>query len=229
MSGIWVLLVLIIAAALPPVIVFFWFRSRKILVSPPWFLAALAAGIICLLAAALIQGLFPPPSRNGLAHVFFNVFIRIALVEEASRLLALIPLLKIARLLPAAGSSRLDSSFGPALGFVAGLGFAAMENAAYGMADISITVLRAFSAAPLHGACGIMAGAAVFGIRRHPIRALALFVLAVFIHGSYNLIIVSPALPSVLAIPTAFAALFAFLHFVNSPAVNTFGQSPTGS
>ena len=228
MNEIWILLVLIITAALPVIIVFFWFRRRTPAQKPPltlpWFLISLAAGIASLLAAALIHrlferaSLFPPLNRSGPAGpalIFFDVFIRIALVEEASRLVTLIPLFK-AR----ARRLSMDRSFGAALGFVAGLGFATLESALYGIADINITLLRAFTAAPLHGACGIRAGAAVSMIRQHPVKALFLFLSAVFIHGAYNLMILIPALPSALAIPTAFIAFFASLPLAKTTGIN---------
>ena len=213
MNGIWILLLLILAAALPAIIVFFWFRARKPVVTLPWFLASLAAGIVSVLIATFIQNLFPL-GRGGqdlLWLFFFGVFVRIALVEEASRLAALIPLLK-------AGSSRMnmDRTFGASLGLAAGLGFAAFESAIYGMADINITLLRALTAAPLHGACGIRAGAAVSVAGERPAKALSLFIFTVLIHGTYNLIIVSPPIPSVLAAPIALIALFASLPLLKS-------------
>jgi len=215
MNGILILLLLLLAATLPAIIVFLWFRAGKSGVTLPWFLASLAAGIFSLLLAALIQSLFPPLGKggqNGLGPVFFGIFIRIALVEEASRLFTLIPLLK-------AGNRwrNIDRYFAASLGLVAGLGFAAIESATYGVADINITLLRAFTAAPLHGACGIRAGAAVSIALRSPVKALGLFVSAVFIHGAYNLMIVSPVFPPALAIPTALIALFASLSFLKNP------------
>ena len=213
MKGIWILLLLILTAAIPVIIVFFWFRRRRLAgkssVSLLWLLVSLTAGIISLLAAALFQSLFPPSGRAGLGPLFFGVFIRVALVEEASRLVTLIPLFK-------AGNRRryIDKTFGAALGLAAGLGFAAIENALYGTADINITLLRAFTAAPLHGACGIRAGAAASVFRQHPSKALFLFISAVLIHGTYNLMIESPILPSALAVLIAFAALFASLPYI---------------
>ncbi|MDR0496632.1 MAG: PrsW family intramembrane metalloprotease [Treponema sp.] len=213
MDGLWVLLLLILIAALPAVIVFFWFRAIKSSVTKLWFLASLAAGIISLLVATLIQKLFPASGGNGLWPFFFSVFIRIALVEEMSRLVSLIPLLKI--------SNRYQNSreaFYTALGFVSGLGFAMIENAFYGISDINITLLRAFTASLVHAACGIRVGAAFFSINNHPAKAIFLFISAVIIHGAYNLMILSPALPSVLAIPIAFAALFTSIHLIKTKA-----------
>ena len=206
-KGIWILLVLIFTSALPVIVVFFWLRAGKSSLKLPWFLLSLAAGIISLLAAALIQNLIPSGGRGtGPGLLFFRYFVRIALVEEASRFLVLVPLFKAKR----------GRSFAAALGLVAGLGFATLENAIYGIADVNIALLRAFSASPLHGACGIRAGAAVFCSRESPASALFLSLSAVFIHGAYNLIIDSPFFPSALAILVAFAALFASLHFLKN-------------
>jgi len=215
MNGILILLLLVLTAVFPAIIVFFWFRVKKSPVTLPWFLASLAAGIISLFAAAMIQNSFfqsGTESWNGIGAVFFGIFVRIALVEEASRFLILIPLLNIFnRRLSVPG---VASAAGAAVGLVVGLGFAALENASYGTADINITMLRAFTAAPLHGACGIRVGAAVSAAERRPVKALGFFISAVLIHGAYNLLIVSPAFPAALAIPTAYIALFASLSFI---------------
>ena len=213
MSGIWILVLLTAAAVLPLIIVFCWFKAGKLQITLPWFLTAVAAGIISLFAAALIQNFFPRPGEDSLGQILFSVFIRIAKVEEASRLLTLIPLVY--------ASDRFiknkDITFGAALGLVAGLGFAAAENASYGMADINITLLRVFTAAPIHGACGIRAGAAVSIMKRNSVKAVFLFISAVIIHGAYNLMIVTPAIPSLMAVVTALIAILASLPLLKAP------------
>ena len=211
MKGILILLLLIVTAALPVIIVFFWFRAAKSTVTLPWFLTSLTAGIVSLLFAVLFQNFFPLPGTIGLWSVFFGVFIRIALVEETSRLVSLIPLLSVSKL-----RRNLDERFCASLGLVSGLGFAMMESAFYGLSDINIILFRAITAAPLHGACSIRVGAAFFIAGKHPLRALFLFVSAVLIHGAYNLMIINPILPSILAVPIAFAAFFASVHFIQS-------------
>ena len=218
MNGIWLLLLLIITAALPVIIVFCWLRVKKSPVTLPWFLAFLAAGIFSVFVAAIAQRLFPPPGMNELWALFFGVFIRIALVEETSRLVSIIPLLAIIR-----RRKNLDRSFCGALGFVSGLGFAMMESAFYGISDFKIILLRAVTAAPLHSACGIRVCAAFLAVREHPVKAFSLFISTVLIHGAYNLIILNPALPSVLAILIAFATLFASIrYFSKTPDDDNF-------
>ena len=212
--GIVILLFAILAAALPVIVVFFWFRKKKPEITLPWFLISLIAGIISLFAAALIQSLLLSPvkdTQNGIGTVFFSIFVRIALVEELSRLLTLFLVLKTGR-----RSSSMNSSFAASLGLIAGLGFAMVESASYGTADINITLLRIFSAAPLHAACGIRAGTAIFIIPKQQLKAAFYFFAAVLIHGAYNLMIVSPALPSLLAIPFALAAFLSSLYLIKT-------------
>ena len=202
MNSLLIFSLLIVTAILPVIILYVWYRRGKSPVSLPWFLASLAAGIVSLVVAALAQNFFPFPGLpNSMGSIFFAVFIRIALVEELSRGFTLLPLIK-------APSPRRGLNFAAALGLAAGLGFAAAENAFYGMANISIILLRLFTAVPLHGACGIRAAAAVFKFRTQPLGAVFLFASAVIIHGAYNLIILSPAIPGFLAVPAALAALF---------------------
>ena len=212
MNGTWILPLLILTAALPIIIVFIWLRTRKSPVTLPWFLVSLTAGIVSLLAAALIQNLLPSlygSRKGGPGPIFFDFFVRIALIEEASRLVTIIPFFR-------AGSRRrkMSRAFCGALGFAAGLGFATLESAIYGITDVNITLLRAFTAAPLHGACGIRVSLAFFYYKRYPVKALFLFIFAVLIHGAYNLMIASPALPSMLAALVAFVALFSSLPYL---------------
>jgi RsiW-degrading membrane proteinase PrsW (M82 family) len=90
---------------------------------------------------------------------------------------------------------------------VAGLGFAILENASYGSADMGIAFFRAFTAAPLHGACGARVGAAVTDLHDKPFSALLRFLSAVTIHGMYNFMILLRGVPWILAVLVAFSAL----------------------
>ena len=208
MNSLFVFALLILTAILPVIILYIWKGRIKLPLSLPWFLTALAAGIVSLVIAALAQNFFPFPLLPGsVGSIFLAIFVRIAFIEEVSRLFTLFPLIK-------AATPRRDLGFAAALGLAAGLGFAAAENAFYGMANIGIIVLRIFTAAPLHGACAIRAAAALFKFRTQPVRAIFLFLSAVIIHGAYNLIIVSPAIPGFLAVPTALIALFISLPLI---------------
>jgi RsiW-degrading membrane proteinase PrsW (M82 family) len=211
MKGIWILIILILTAALPAIVAFFLLKSRKSAVNLPWFLASIAAGIVSFLTAAFVQNQLPIEKQSGFWPVFFSLFIRIAMVEEGSRILTIFPFLRIGK-----NYHNCKSSFGAALGLVAGLGFAVIESAYHGITDLGIAILRIFTAAPLHAACGIRAGAAVFTARKNPKKSLVLFISSVFIHGAYNSIIVNPALSSFLAIPLTIAALFTSLNYLKT-------------
>ena len=216
MYGIWILLLLIATAALPAIIVFLWFRSKNSPVTLPWFLISLVAGIISLVIAAMIQDFVPASGGDGLGSIFFSIFVRIALVEELSRIVVLVPLL-IAVKHRRNHCDTIDLPFAAALGFVAGVGFSILESAFHGMTDIKVILLRAFTVAPLHGACGIRVGAAMaFFAGKNWVKAVFIFLSAVFIHGAYNLTIVSPALSSVLAVLIAFTALFSSLPYLKA-------------
>ena len=214
MTGTRILLLLLLGSALPAIVVFFWLKVRKSAVTLPWFLAALVAGIISFNVAAIIQSFFPPPGTNGLGAFFFHIFIRIALLEEASRIITLIPFLVFVKKLQDA-----EMNFGAALGLAAGLGFALIESAFHGISDINVTLLRAFTAAPIHGACGIRAGAAVFSLQENKAKSIFCFISATLLHGSYNLAIVSPAIPSLLAILIAIVAFFASINYIRTAQV----------
>jgi len=209
MNGIWVLLLLLLTATLPAIIVFFCLKSSKSSVTLPWFLISFLAGIISFIVAAIIQPFFPLYKTETFWLVFFDIFVKIAMVEEASRVIVLFFFKKVSK-------NRWNNiAFGAAIGLITGLGFAAIENAYYGLANINITLLRLFTAAPLHAACGIRAGTAVFTVSRHPVKAFFLFISSVFIHGAYNLMIVNPAIPSFLAILIALVALFASFSYLS--------------
>jgi RsiW-degrading membrane proteinase PrsW (M82 family) len=205
MNGLWVLLLLIFTAALPVFLAFLWFRRLKL--KSLSFLLSLAAGVLALLIAAVLQNFLPFPERagpdeGGPASLLFGVFIRVALVEEFGKYVTLYFLLRWTK-------GRNDPSFasGAAAGLAAGLGFAAVENASYGAAGIGIALLRAFTAAPLHGACGARTGAAAELWENSRVRGALSFFSALMIHGIYDLILVSPGLPPFLAALIALAAL----------------------
>jgi RsiW-degrading membrane proteinase PrsW (M82 family) len=205
MNGLWILLLLIFTAALPVFLAFLWFRRLKL--TSLSFLLSLAAGILALLIAAVVQNFLPFPEGKGpdggnMASVLFGVFIRVALIEEFGKYITLCLLLRWTK-------NRGDPSFasGAVAGLAAGLGFAAVESAFYGAADIGVAFLRVFAAAPLHGACGSRAGVAAELWGKSRVRGALSFFSALMIHGIYDLVIVSPGVPSFLAVLIALAAL----------------------
>ncbi|MDR3169995.1 MAG: PrsW family intramembrane metalloprotease [Treponema sp.] len=226
MDGLWVFLLLIGIATLPVILVYLWFRFRPVPVSPCWFLVSLLAGALSLLVAALMQNFFfyitrdvPGPGEGRLSSLLFNVFIRVALTEETGRILVLLPLFWLGRRIrnrePQAQASALSpAAFGAATGLLTGLGFAIIENASYGAADLHIALLRAFTATPLHGACGARIGYGLIMLKEAPRHGLVRILSAVAIHGMYNMMVLNPGVPGIFPVLIALSALAASIQVI---------------
>jgi RsiW-degrading membrane proteinase PrsW (M82 family) len=200
------LIVLMGIAALPVLVIYLWFRISRFPVPLPWFLCCLLGGLfsvfIALILGLFVEGFFPMSEK-----VFFVIF-RTALIEELSRIVVLFPLFAIFR--------RLKWNDGEycAAGLVGGLGFALAEAATYGASDVNIALLRAFTAAPLHGACGARIGLSAAIFRENPVSGILRFFSAAAIHMLYNFMILRSGIPSVLAVLAAFSFLISSLIFI---------------
>jgi RsiW-degrading membrane proteinase PrsW (M82 family) len=212
---------LILISALPVFLALLWYRLSRVPLSLPACSFALLAGAAALFPALLLQRLFSGLEFAGAAlwSPIADMFIRIALTEESSRLLALLVFFLFSGDLkkqdprsPEAGEPDLSpaadrSVRGTAVGLLAGLGFAMLESAVYGAADFRVALPRAFTAAPLHGACGARIGSALLIFSSQPRRAVFRFFSAVIIHGVYNIMIVRSGVSSLLAVLIALFAL----------------------
>jgi RsiW-degrading membrane proteinase PrsW (M82 family) len=229
MSGLWVLFLLIFISAIPAIAVYIWFRVSRRPFSFILFLHALLVGAAAFFPALLFQSFFPPEGSAWAAGkwgLFVQIFIRVALTEELSIFIMLLIFFGICgRLrqkesgLSVSGAPTLygadetslvsynDVVQGAAAGLVAGLGFAILESASYGASNAGIVLLRAFTAAPLHGACSSRVGASVALFRKRSPQAVFRFLTAVTIHGIYNFMIIMPGFPSIAAVLIAFSAL----------------------
>ncbi|MDR0597109.1 MAG: PrsW family intramembrane metalloprotease [Treponema sp.] len=210
MNGLWVLLLLIAISALPVLAVLLWIRLRRLPVRLPWFLASLLGGALSLGLAAVLQALFPKTDEISIG---VKIFIQIALTEELGRLVVFALLLSLGR-----GFNReaepYHSGFAAITGLIAGLGFAVIETAMYGVGNFNIALVRAVTTAPLHGACGARVGLAVSQIREAPLRALLRFLYAVVLHGMYNFMILNQGVPLVFPVLIAFTALFSSIQLI---------------
>ena len=222
MSGIWILFFLILISALPVFLLFIWLRARRYRFSLLWFAAALLAGAVSLLLALFIRSLVPRPELYAASSRWIllkEVFFRTAFTEELGRLAVLFVFFFAARRFgkghpagtadaaaKAGGPHPADEAYGSLTGLLAGFGFVLIESTSYGSADAGIALLRAFSSAPLHGACGARVGKAALKIGTAPLRGITGFLSAVVIHGTYNFMLLMPGFPSALAILIAFSA-----------------------
>jgi RsiW-degrading membrane proteinase PrsW (M82 family) len=215
MNGLWTLLLLIAISALPVLAVVIWIRLRRFPVQPSWFLLALLGGALSLGLAAVLQSLFPETGEARMGVLLVKIFVQIALTEELGRLAVFSLLLGLARRFSGAAKS-YSSGFAAITGLIAGLSFAAVETATmYGAGNFSIALARAITAAPLHGACGVRIGDAVFHIRSAPAKSLIRFLYAVGLHGMYNFMILSRGgIPLFFPVLIAFAALLSSLRLI---------------
>jgi RsiW-degrading membrane proteinase PrsW (M82 family) len=219
----WVLLIIIFLSSIPVITVYIWFRLAKYQFTYIEFLIALVIGAAAFFPALILQNILNISILTGSRlELFYHFFIRIAFTEELSRLLMLIIFFRInirfnlkknetLSISPVAATYDIisfgDIKKGAAAGLVAGLGFAVLESAIYGASNVSIILLRAITAAPLHGACGSRVGTAAMMLRTNPFQAILRVLSAVAIHGIYNLMINLPGLPSIAAFLVAISAL----------------------
>jgi RsiW-degrading membrane proteinase PrsW (M82 family) len=209
MNEIWVLLLLILISALPILPLSLWIR-RRFPIRLAWFLLALLAGAISLALAALIQILIPASDSITLGNLIMSILVRVSLSEEISRFLVLLVLFGIGRRFKISADNSPDPvrAYGVLTGLIAGLGFAVIETAFYSSADFRIALIRAISAAPLHGACGAQIGFGAINIKTAPVRAFSHIFYAVIIHGMYNFMFdVSIIFPLLIAITAFFASI----------------------
>jgi len=226
MSGSLVLLVLILVSAIPVIAVYIWYRLAKYQFSLIWFLFALLAGAAAFFPALFLQNLLNHSiTSGGRINLFYQFFIRIASTEEVSRLLMLFVFFFLSGRIEKEktrtfGTEQFPSwekvRRGAAGGLVAGLGFALLETAAYGASNAGVLLLRAFTAAPLHAACGSRVGAAAIMFRTNPFQSLMRLLTAIAIHGIYNFMAVLPGFPSFLAVFIALSAVASSILTIRS-------------
>jgi RsiW-degrading membrane proteinase PrsW (M82 family) len=218
MNGISVLLFLLLVSALPALLAILWLRLSRFPLSLFLCLCALLAGAAAVFPAlvlqravsALIAGLPAYPGRWGFPA---DTVIRVALTEELSRLFTLGVFFFIAGDMGKGADDGASAAFsraasrGAALGLLAGFGFAIVESAAYGAADFRVALIRVFTAAPVHGACGARIGPGLLLFRERPLRLAFRFLSAALIHGVYNVLIAGSGLSALLAILIVLSAL----------------------
>jgi RsiW-degrading membrane proteinase PrsW (M82 family) len=238
MSGLLVFFLLIFASALPIFPVLLWFRLSRFPLSRLSCLWALLAGMAALFPALLLQRVLPgaAPEIGGYSGrwgLLVSIF-RTPFTEELSRLLALGVFFFISGDLKKGNSGPEENAGasegrgleaaarGAAIGLLAGLGFAMIESAAYGAADFRVTLPRAFTAAPLHGACGARIGSALLAFRERPLYSAFRFLSAVLIHGVYNFAIARSG-------PFAFLAVLIALFTLASSILEIRGGMKSGA
>jgi len=232
MSGMGVLIILLFISSIPAIAVFLWFRLAHYPFSLRRFSFSLLAGTVSFFPALLLQNIFTAGSNffyaAGKWGLIAEIFVRIAFTEEVSRLIMLTILFFAIRRVSSAGQRGPDlnapvsaDTMASASGLIAGLGFAIIESAVYGASNPGNALLRIFTAAPLHGACGFRAGSSIAMFPDRPVQAVFRFLSAVVIHGIYNFMLIIPRFfPSIAAILIALSALATSIMAIRSGMKN---------
>jgi hypothetical protein len=210
MSAVLVVVLMVLVSGLPVLLGCWYFRAKHAMARRFFFAAALA-GIAAVLLAAGAQLLVAPLSpRPNLAAgtkwaILYAIFIEIASTEELARFLTLMVCTgALKKTLEAAPNK---TALVRATGMISGFTFAAVETIFFTMTNPDSGIIRAISAVPLHGACGIKAANAVLSGKRSPGLSLLSIVFAIALHGIYNFLVQRGGLFPYLGIALAVTAL----------------------
>lgn len=185
----------VVAAVTPALLLVWYFQKRDIYPEPPRILwTTFGLGVLCALPAILLALPFYflgqavaqvwPGAVGVLAAGAIHAFLSAAMCEEACKLGVLLRYSFRRREF----NEPMD---GIVYGAVASLGFAAIENVFYAFqGGFSGSVMRAFTAVPMHACVGAIMGMYVGRARHDPLRRNALilrgYLIAVLLHGSYD-------------------------------------------
>ena len=215
----------VFVSSLPAIAVLIWFKCARYPLPMPVYALSLFAGLVSFFIAVLIQsnfetlgGFFISASSTGAKRwvIVYKYFVQIAFSEELSRLILLIIVFLIIKQTRWFKSSINNTIWVRVSGLVAGFGFAVLESAVIGISSTgaAVPILRLFSAAPLHGACGFRVASSITRFKEKPIKNISRFFSAVIIHGAYNLLISRYHLPS-----QVIAILIAIFTLVSSVVI----------
>lgn len=221
MNGITILGVLGLLSLLPLTVAYVWLKLLKKGMTSLFFVASIGAGFLSLALAALLQNLLPPYQGNTLLELGIKIFGNVATVEEVSRFVIFWAFFSIME------RKKVPSPFLiSALGLSAGLTFSAIETATYASTNLTLTILRGLTAAPLHGACGERIGRGTAQLKKNPKRALFLLINAIAIHGMYDFLLIVPSSPAILPIALALVALAVSLVIIRNASATSGMESP---
>jgi RsiW-degrading membrane proteinase PrsW (M82 family) len=190
---------LIFLSFLPPLLYTIWIRNRERYNREQWkpiFLCFLWGATIAVVAAFILEVIFELPftfsSSDTEMTPFLAAVVIAPIIEEFTKPLAL--RLKAVRY-------NLDElEDGLIYGAVAGLGFSATENLMYGYSSLSegivaflvLMAIRSFGGCLLHASATALTGYG-YGktVMKHSslLGVLPYFILAIFLHGSYNFLV----------------------------------------
>jgi RsiW-degrading membrane proteinase PrsW (M82 family) len=205
MNSVTILLFLLFMSFFPAALALFWLRGRSAALSLPFALFFLASGVFSLVLALVVQTFITGETPEEGALLTLLSLFRIPLTEESARFLVLSAFFALAELLFRDFSLFEERAAGA--GLLSGLAFAALETAVFAASESGAPFIRALTAVPLHGACGIRCASAAFRFRTAPLSALLRFLSAVALHTFYNFMLPRGGVSAVFAILLAISAL----------------------
>jgi RsiW-degrading membrane proteinase PrsW (M82 family) len=223
-----ILFLLLFISSIPAIAVFIWFKYANYPFSVPRFIVFLLAGLTSLFPALFFQNILA--TANAVYRLtdkwgpITEVFVRIAFTEELSSLIILSLTFFVIRRFKSEASGEATTetktptiAMASAAGLVAGLGFAIIESVVMGASNPGNTLLRAFTAAPLHGACGSRVGSSIAMSRNYPVQAFFRFLFAVATHGIYDFMLIIPGrLSPIIALLIALSAFASSILVIRS-------------
>jgi RsiW-degrading membrane proteinase PrsW (M82 family) len=206
-------IVALVFASFLPLILWSIFAVRSRYLSAVCLLLAVLSSLGAIAAASLAQVILDPVRSffSVPGSVFFSSFVESALIEECSKFALLYWLVR------RCGERRCEAEGRWILScaFTLGLGFSAFETVAYAFMNPDIVWLRSVTALFVHGSTALAAGGLVAASGRRGrgfddgsarprfASSLALFIVAIALHGAYN-----AALLIMGFVPASFIVLF---------------------
>jgi RsiW-degrading membrane proteinase PrsW (M82 family) len=190
---------LVFLSFLPPLIYTIWIRNTERCHRQQWFsifLCFLWGATIAVIAALILETVLEMPLRysfsSGDIRPFLLAIVIAPVVEEFTKPLAL--------RLRSVKNQLSELEDGLIYGAVAGLGFSATENLLYGYSFLSegfviflaLMAMRSFGGCLLHASATALTG---YGFGKTVMKqssflgVLPYFLLAIFLHGSYNFLV----------------------------------------
>ncbi|MGM0431441.1 MAG: PrsW family intramembrane metalloprotease [Spirochaetota bacterium] len=195
-----ILTINVVLAVLPALYLLVRFYRKDTYQREPGRLVIFACltGIAVIFPVALLETVLASVAADMslIGYALFMGFVTAALVEETSKYLVVVLLLR-------PRSAFDETTDGIVYTIAASMGFALFENIMYSaQSPVTVALLRGITAVPLHAvASGIMGyyiGAAKFETSVSSLKGL---VIAVMIHGLYNFLLMTQSLLGFLIIP----------------------------
>jgi protease PrsW len=228
-------LLLIIPLAIAPgiaIALFIYFRDKY--EKEPFRLlrGCFLFGMLSIVPAVIIEmveGLLGFDESGGIAMILVYAFIGVGLVEELSKFF----FLRVYAYPKQAFNEPFD---GIVYSVMVAMGFATAENVLYAITHgLETTLLRMFTAVPLHATCGIILGfyVGLAKFRPKPAKYILLgLLLAFLVHGAYDFFLFQqdyPALGVMAFVSLAAAIGVSFIAIHSSQKVSPFKSIKSSS